>query len=174
MIASGILLFVLSCGGDGAGAPPGGGTSASFARVQEAHEGFVAASAGLAEAEARSASEDPEVLRAARAGFDAAYRREQKVLALFLTFALNERPHSRETLEALALYAKSATANAGLLLRRGGDPARAVECLEGAERAFRALGLPPPPEVVRGLAEARQRVAGGGSAAPDAARPGAD
>lgn len=156
---AGTLLLAVCCGADRRDAATGGGAISGFRRVKAAHEAFVTAGKALAEAEARGGTADSDALRAARARFDTAYERDQKTLAVFLTVAVNEWPNARETREALALYATSAVANARLLLDRGGDPGHAVEMLEGAGYPFRVLGLPPPPELVTSLAEARRRQA---------------
>ena len=159
LVIAGAVLLAASCGGGSPAAKSNGTDRFDFAAVTASHGEFLAARKELADIEARGEDVDTESLRAARARFDATYERDQKVLAVFLTLAVNERPDARETREGLRLYAESAVADARVLIDRGGDPARAVEVLDRAERPFRALGLAPPPGVVAGLEEARRRQA---------------
>ena len=166
LLLASTLLLTIACGARGRSGAGDGGTAGALARLQAAHRDFAAAGAALADVEAQGAGAAPSAVAAARARFDTAYEGEQKALAVFLTLAVNERPTARETREGLELYATRAVELARLLLGRGGDPARAVAVLEGAGQPFRALGLPPPAELVACLREARQRQAGRGAAPP--------
>ena len=158
-VIAGAVLIATSCGGSSPAAKSNGTDRFDFAAVTAAHGEFLAARKELADLEAWGGDVDAESLRSARARFDATYERDQKVLAVFLTLAVNERPDARETREGLRLFAESAVADARVLIDHGGDPARAVAVLERAEKPFRALGLVPPPAVVAGLEEARRRQA---------------
>jgi hypothetical protein len=157
LVIAGAVLIAASCGGNSPAVRSNGTDRFDFAAVTAAHGEFLAARKELADIEARRGDVDAESLRAARARFDATYERDQKVLAVFLTLAVNERPDAPQTREGLRLYAESAVADARVLIDRGGDPARAVAVLERAEKPFRALGLAPPPALVGGLEEARRR-----------------
>ena len=158
LAAAALLVLAFGCGGQSPGTSRQAQPSAEFAKVKTAHAEFVAARGTLerAQAEARAGGVDSNVLRQARFRFDSAYARYQKALAAFLSVALNERPANPETREALGLYADAAVANARILLDRGADRRRALEVLEGAERPFRALGLPVPTELATTLEEARR------------------
>jgi hypothetical protein len=170
-------VFALSCGRGRTDAPSVGTPRFDLADVTAAHGEFLAAKRALADIEARGATADGAALRAARARFDAAYERDQKVLAVFLTLAVNQRPEASQTHDALRLYAESAVAAARVLIDRGGDAARAVAVLEGAERPFRALGLAVPPGLAAALEQARRQQAGrprGGRIGPETRSPGGD
>lgn len=151
------LVLVFGCGGQTRGTGHGSQESAEFARVRAAHAQLVAAREALdhVQAEAQAGSTDAEAVWRAQSAFNQAYTRDQKVLAAFLTVALNEKPAKPETREALGLYADAAVANARILLDRGGDARHAVASLEGAERLFRALNLPVPSDLAATLVEAR-------------------
>jgi hypothetical protein len=153
-----VLVLTLGCGGQTRGTGHGSQAIAEFARVRAARAEFVAAREALdrVQAEAREGSADAEAIRRAQSAFNAAYTREQKVLAAFLTVALNDRPRTPETREALGLYADAAVANARILLDRGGDARRAAEVLEDAGRLFRTLNLPVPNDLAATLVEARR------------------
>jgi hypothetical protein len=157
LLISGTLVFVLGCGAK----PPNDGRTpeaqAGFARVKEARAELVAARQVLDRARAvtRGAVPDAGVLRQAQAAFEAAYTRDQKLLAAFLNVALNDSPDSPETRDALALYAQSAVENARFFLHQARDGHKAVQALEPAERCYLALGLPIPLDVATTLAEAR-------------------
>ena len=157
LAGAGALVLGLSCGGP-TGTGTAGGPSAEFARVKAARADLVAARQALARVQA-AAQGDPtegQDLQRAQSAFDAAYARDQRVLAAFLTVALNQRPDSQETRDALALYADGAVENARIILARGGEAGRAIEALEGAERPFRILGLPVPNELAETLEQARR------------------
>ena len=153
-----VLVLAFGCGGQTRGTGHSSQAIAEFARVRAARAEFVAVREALdrVRVEAREGSANAEAVRRAQSAFNAAYTRDQKVLAAFLTVALNERPTSPETLEALGFYADGAVSNARLLLDRGGDASRAIEILEGAERPFRALGVPLPHDLAVTLVEARR------------------
>jgi hypothetical protein len=168
-VTTGMLLLAVCCAARRQVAEPSGAARFRLADVIAAHGEFVAAENALAGIEARGGGADPRALRAARARFDAAYEHDQKVLAVFLTLAVNERPNAHETREALRLYEQRAVANARWLLDHGGDPARALHVLESAERPFRALGVALPPELAAALADARRRPMAG-SAVPESVR----
>jgi len=129
-----------------------------FARVRSARAELVAAREALNSSRAGGggAAADAGALRQAQDAFEAAYTRDQKLLAAFLNVALNESSGSPETREALALYTASAVENARYFLDRAGDGRRAVEVLEAAERCYRALGLPVPADLAATLARARR------------------
>lgn len=162
------LVLACGCGGQTPGAGQGPQENAEFGRVRAARAEFVAAREALdrVQAEAKAGSADAETVRRAQSAFNQAYVRDQKVLAAFLTVALNEGSSKPETREALGFYADAAVTNARILLDRGGDAGRAVGLLEGAERLFRALNLPVPGDLATTLLEAR-RVQG----SPPAATP---
>ena len=168
LAAAALLVLAFGCGGQSPGTARQGQPSAEFARVRVARAEFVSAREVLdhAQAEAAGGSADADALRRARSAFDATYERYQKVLAAFLTVALNERPANPETLEALGLYADAAVSNARVLLDRGGDASRALEVLEGAERPFRALGLAVPHDLAAMLELARRVQASPPTASP--------
>lgn len=144
------------------GPQPGDGRTqefkGQFARVRSARAELVAAREALDRARAgtRGAAPDAGALRKAQAAFEAAYTRDQKLLAAFLNVALNERSDSPQTREALALYTESAVENARYFLGRAGDGRRALEVLEAAERCYRALGLPIPADLATTLTQARR------------------
>ena len=162
------LALAFACGGQTRGTGYGSQANAELARVRAARAEFVAARQALdrVQAEAREGSVDAEAIRRAQSAFDAAYTRDQKVLAVFLTVALNQRPRAPETREALGLYADAAVANARILLDRGGQARRAAEVLEDADRLFRALNLPVPNDLAAALAEARRAQASSPTATP--------
>jgi len=153
-----VLVLAFGCGGQPRGTGHGSQAIAEFARVRAARADFVAAREALdrVQAEAWEGSADAEAVRRAQSAFNAAYTRDQKVLATFLTVALNERPGEPETREALGLYADAAVANARIILDRGGEARRAVEVLEDADRLLRALNLPVPNDLAATLVEARR------------------
>ena len=146
-----VLVLALGCGDR-----PRAVTSSEFARVQAARAEFAAARATLDSTRAETQGGDADAVRRARSEFGAAYERYQKILAGFLTVAVNESPASPETVEALGLYADAAVSNARILLDRGGDANRAVTTLEDAERLFRALDVPAPHDLATTLKRARR------------------
>ena len=158
LAAVALLILALGCGDRPRGTGPRAQTSSEFARVQIARAELAAAREALdrARAEAQGGKVDAGAVRRAESDFRTAYERYQKVLAGFLTVALNESPPGPETLEALGLYADAAVSNARILLDRGGDANRAIAGLEGAERLFRALGEPVPQDLAATLERARQ------------------
>jgi hypothetical protein len=153
-----VLALAFGCGGQTHANGHGSQATAEFGRVRAARAEFVAASEALdrVQAEAREGRVDAEAVRRAQSTFTVAYTRDQKVLAAFLTVALNERPGEPETREALGLYADAAVANARIVLDRGGDARRALEVLEDADHLFRALNLPVPNELAATLGKARR------------------
>jgi hypothetical protein len=163
-----VLVLALGCGGQTPGTGHGSQAIAEFARVRAARAEFVAAREALdrVQAEAREGRADAEAVRRAQSAFNAAYTRDQKALAAFLTVALNERPGTPETREALGLYAEAAVANARLLLVRDGNARRAAEVLHDADRLFRALNLPVPNDLAAALVEARRAQASPSTATP--------
>jgi hypothetical protein len=152
------LALALACGNGARGVARRSAASAEFAAVKAARSELLAARDALerSQAEARSVGADTDALRLARSAYDAAHTREQRVLAAFLTVALNERPSDPETREALGFYADGAVANARVILERGGDARRALETLESAERPFRALGLSVPNDLAATIQQARR------------------
>lgn len=169
LAAIALLVLAFGCGDR----PRGTGhrahqTSSEFARVQVARAELAVARerSDQARAEAQGGKADADAVRRAQSEFGAAHERYQKVLAAFLTVALNERPASPETLEALGLYADAAVSNARILLDRGGDANRAIAGLEGAERLFRALGVPVPHDLAATLERARRVQASPPTATP--------
>jgi len=168
LAAVALLVLAFGCGDQARGTGQRAQPSTEFARVRVARAEFVSAREVLdhTQAEARGGSADADALRRAQSAFDAAYERYQKVLAAFLTVALNERPTNPETLEALGLYADAAVSNARVLLDRGGDASRALEVLEGAERPFRALGLAVPHNLAATLELTRRVLASPPTATP--------
>ena len=150
--------LALACCGPQSGGRPGQDLAAQFASVRLARAELLAARATLERAQAGSGGAPPDAgaLHRAQAAFEAAYAREQKLLAAFLNVALNEHPDRPETREALAMYTESAVENARYLLGPAGDGRRAVEVLEAAERCYRALGLPAPDALANTLAQARR------------------
>jgi hypothetical protein len=151
------LTLALACGGKVSGSGRGSVASSEFAVVKAARAELLAAREALtrAQAEARAGTTGVDALLRAQSTFDAAYTRDQKVLAAFLTVALNERPSDPETLEALGLYADAAVANARVILDRSGDGRQALETLESAEHPYRALDLPLPHDLEAAIQEAR-------------------
>jgi hypothetical protein len=151
-----LLAGALACGDR----PSARGQAADsdFALVKAARSDFLAASEVLSRArvEGRSGSVGADALSRAQAAYDAAYAKDQKILAAFLTVALNERPFDPQTLEALGFYADAAAANARVILARSGDGQRALQSLEGAERPYRALSLPLPQDLEAAIQEARR------------------
>jgi hypothetical protein len=154
LVVAGTLTFACS------GPRPGDGRTqefkAQFARVRSARAELVAARKALDRAGSGGAAPDAGALRRAQAAFEAAYTRDQKLLAAFLNVALNERPSSPQTREALTLYTEGAVENARYFLDWAGDGRRAVEVLEAAERCYPMLGLPIPADLSTTLAQARR------------------
>lgn len=163
-----VLALALACGNGARGIARRPAPSAEFAAVKAARSELLAARDALerSQAEARSVGADTDALRLARSAYDAAHAREQKALAAFLTVALNERPSDPETREALGFYADAAVANARFILELAGDPRRALETLESAERPYRVLGLPVPDDLAATIQQARRL-----QASPPAATP---
>jgi hypothetical protein len=151
-----VLVLALGCGRQTRRTGYGSQAIAGFARVKAARAEGVAAREALDRIRAEAREGRADAVRRAQSAFNAAYTREQKVLAAFLTVVLNEAPGTPETREALGLYADAAVANARILLDRGGEARRAVEVLEGADRLFRALNLPVPSDLAATLVEARR------------------
>jgi len=168
---------IAGCGGSGNVAPAFdaaagyAGVTAARARLAAAHERLDRAQAA---ASAR-ASGDPAVppeLRDAQAAYDQAYTLNQRVLAAFLTTALNEAPKRPETRLALDAFAADAVANARLAVDLGADLDRPAEALGRAERAYGALGLPVPAELAAAGRELRQAaVRAAAATTPTTSRP---
>jgi hypothetical protein len=161
-----LLAVTLACGDR----PSARGQAAEseFAAVKAAHSEFLAARAALSgvQDEARTGAAGTDALSRAQSAYDAAYAKDQKLLAAFLTVALNERPSDPQTREALGLYADTAVANARLILDRSGDGRRALQTLETAERPYRALGLTLPQDLEAAFQEARRVQANPPTATP--------
>jgi hypothetical protein len=158
-----VLVFALGCGDR-----PRAVTSSEFARVQAARAEFAAAREALDRTRAEAQGGQADAVRRARSEFSAAYEKYQRVLAGFLTVAVNESPATPETVEALGLYADAAVSNARILLDRGGDADRAVATLEDTERLFRALDVPVPHDLSTTLERARRAQASPPAATPTA------
>ncbi len=169
---------IAACGGRSDGVPAGFDVATEFARVRAAQGDLTAARERLDRARAEAAAGPAAAARGtasaldAQAAFDRAYARQQRALAVFLNRALNAAPGRPETRAALALYADSAVANARFLLERGGDRAQAIRILDPPQRAYRALGLQPPPELAATLDEARRAPAATPTPLPTVAEPG--
>src|SRR5664280_116938 len=156
-----MLVLAAACGGRPEPTSARFDAAAEFAKVAAVHARFAAARDRLERAQLQapgpSGSPGEAVLvREAATAYDAAFARDQLVLAAFLNQALNLAPERPETREALALYAEAAVANARFLLDRGGDHRQALEPLTVAERAYTVLGVPVPARLVAAAAEARR------------------
>ncbi len=154
-----MLVLAAACGSRPEPASARFDAAAEFAKVTAVHARFAAARDRLERAQAPGPSGPPggdALVRDAAAGYDAAFTRDQLVLAAFLNQALNLAPERPETREALGLYADAAIANARFLLDRGGDARQALEPLTAAERAYNALGVPVPARLAAAAAEARR------------------
>jgi hypothetical protein len=158
LAAATLLLLAVGCSGDNRNGGSRSEARAAFAVVQAAHSDLITARAVLGRCEAAGSpgGTDTGALQQARSAYDAAYQREQKVLAAFLTVALNERPSEAETREALGFYADAAVDNARIILERSGDAHRALETLETAAHPFRTLGIPLPTDLAATIEEARR------------------
>ena len=173
-----MMAALVACGGRPERIPADFDLAGEYAKVRAAHANQSAARETLDRVMAGAPTGPaaggviPASVRDAQAAFDRAYAREQRALAVFLNRALNAAPGRPETRAALALYAESAVANARFLLDRGGDRARAVEILEAAQRAYRAIGLPLPTDLTATLDEARRAPALVPTPVPAAADPG--
>ena len=123
--------------------------AAEFARVTAAHAEFVSARERLDRAQASAppgTQEGTPPSCAGRVGFDAAYARDQQLLAAFLNRGAQPRarPGPRRA-EALALYADAAPSNAApSSSARGGDAQRALEPSTPRSAPTAALGIPVP------------------------------
>jgi len=154
LVSSVLATVALACG-------PGSGTSASrfdvaaeFTRVTAARTELSSARDRLARATASAPGAGPageRELSDARAAFDAAYDNGQRVLARFLTVALNQAPERPETRAALDLYAADAVANARYVLDHDGNRDAALADLQGAGRAYAALGLAAPAQLAAAI-----------------------
>ena len=152
-----VLVLAAACGGRPEAASARFDAGAEFARVTAAHAQYVAARDRMERARAAAPGVAPEAAaREAEAAYEAAYTRDQLVLATFLNQALNLAPDRPETREALAMYAGAAAANARHLQERGGDGRLALEPLTAAARAYRTLGIPIPADLAAALAQARR------------------
>lgn len=156
-----MLVLAAACGGRPEPAPVRFDAAAEFAKVAAVHARFASARDRLERAQSQAPGPsgspgDAALVREAAAAYDAAFARDQLVLAAFLNQALNLAPKRPETREALALYADAAVANARFLLDRGGDARQALEPLTAAERAYNALGVPVPARLTAAAAEARR------------------
>lgn len=169
------IAAIAACGGRSDGVPAGFDVATEFARVRAAQGDLTAARERLDRARAEAAAgaaPSPASALDAQAAFDRAYARQQRALAVFLNRALNAAPGRPETRAALALYAESAVANARFLLERGGDRAQVIRILDAPQRAYRALGLQPPPELTATLDEARRAPAATPTPLPTVGEPG--
>ena len=166
--------LAVACGGRSEDSPSGFDVASEFARVASAADELATARHRLDSA--RTVPPGPDAasrpagapLREAQAAFDATYARTQKVLARFLTIALNEAPARPETRNALDLYAREAVSNGRYTLEHGGDRAAALKGLEDAERAYRVLGLVLPREAASTMEELRRTPAPAAGAGPAA------
>jgi len=154
----GLLALTISCGDTASREGRTTQARSEFARVKAARAELVAARQALDRARHASdtTSSGQDALRRAQEAYDAAFMRDQKTLSAFLNVALNDRPDSPETREALALYARSAVEGARYLLREAEDGRPAVQVLEPVERSYRVLGLDVPGDLATTLAEARR------------------
>lgn len=154
-----MLVLAAACGGRPEPASARFDAAAEFAKVAAVHAQFASARDRLERAQAPGPSGSPggaALAREAAAAYDAAFARDQLVLAAFLNQALNLAPDRPETREALGLYADAAIANARHLLDRGGDARQALEPLIAAERAYNTLGAPVPARLAAAVTEARR------------------
>ncbi len=153
------MVIVAACGRRPDAGPAPFDVAAEFAKVTAAHAAFAAARgrldrAGSPPPAGNGGADTGERVRQAQAAYDAAYANEQRVLAGFLNQALNLGPARPETRQALAMYGDAAVANAAYLARNGGDGRQARPALAAADRAYRALGIPPPAALTTALAAA--------------------
>jgi hypothetical protein len=153
------IVIAAACGRRPEAGPASFDVAAEFTKVTAAHAAFVAARGRLERAGSPATGGDGDAasgdrVRESQAAYDVAYANEQRVLAAFLNQALNLAPARPETRQALAMYADAAAVNAGYLARNGGDGRQALPALAAADRAYRALGIPPPAALSAALAEA--------------------
>ena len=92
-------------------------------------------------------SSDRAALLEAVAGLERLYRREQRLIAAFLTRALNQEPGRSETAAALDLYRDNAVDLATYRVRHGGDRHEVLGILQQVESYYRRLGLPVPADL---------------------------
>jgi len=148
-----VALLALACASRSDDLPSGFDIVSEFAKVTSAEAELSTARERLDSAQTGPPGSDvaqgsAEVrLKGAQAAFDAAYARNQRVLAGFLNVALNEAPDRSETKDALDLYARDAVSNGRYTAEHGGDRAAPLKALADVERAYRALGLGVPREV---------------------------
>ena len=153
------MVIIAACGCRPDAGPAPFDVAAEFAKVTEAHTAFAAARGRLERAGSpapagNGVADTGDRAHEALSAYDAAYANEQRVLTAFLNQALNVAPARPETRQALAMYADAAVANAGYLARNGGDDRQARPALAAADRAYRALGIPPPATLTAALATA--------------------
>jgi len=160
LIAVAVLAF--ACAGRPGDSPSGFDIASEFAKVTSAQTALSTArerldsartgTPGLALGQGLAETR----LKEAQADFDAAYARNQRVLARFLNVALNQAPGRPETKEALDFYARDAVSNGVYTLAHGGDRAAALKALADVERAYRALGLGVPREAASAIEDLRR------------------
>ncbi len=143
MLASAAALAA-ACGRAPSESPSGFDVAAEFAKVTAARATAAAARGRLAATPVPGGGD-------AHAEFDAAYARSQRLLARFLTVALNEAPGRPETKAALDLYAGDAVANANYAFEHDGNRTAALADLARARRAYEALGVAAPPAVAAAI-----------------------
>lgn len=154
--------LVLACGGGSETAAPRFDVGAEYAKVIAARSRLTSASKELDRAQAGPSGAAPAAdvratdLTEARTAFDTAYAQNQRVLARFLSMALNVAPERPETKEALDSFARDAVVNARYVLDRGADRTQILEALVRADRAYHVLGLGVPHDLAATLEEARR------------------
>jgi hypothetical protein len=154
-------LVVAACGGSSDVAPRFD-VQAEYAKVTAARARLASARERLDRIQARGSGPNPTAqtavseLREAQIAFDEAYANDQKLLARFLTAALNVAPGRTETRQALDRFAGDAVANARYVLDHGADPGQISQALAHAERAYRTLGLGVPHDLASVLDEIRR------------------
>jgi hypothetical protein len=75
------------------------------------------------------------------------YRREQRLIAAFLTRSLNQERLPAETPAALDLYRENAVELARYRLKHGGDRPEVLTILQQVESYYRRLGLREPADL---------------------------
>lgn len=154
--------LVVACGGGSETPAPHFDVSGEYAKVIAARARLTSASKQLDHAQPgiSGPATSPDIsatdLTEARTAFDAAYAENQKVLARFLSMALNEAPERPETKEALDSFARDAVANARYVLDHAADRTKALEALARVERAYHELGLVVPHDLAAVLEEMRR------------------
>jgi len=160
-----------ACSGKPAQPPPAADGSAGLARIRAARAdlerawdaldalrdelGALGAGQRLTADETSRKAELIGKVKLAEAQFEAAYSADQSALAEFLNEALNARPKSDSTLQALRLYADSALRNARDFVDHSGDYRRAIELLETARSYYEAVAAGPPEDLAAALASAQ-------------------